>query len=139
MSRRPKRAGPLERSRLRPRNEERRERLHHSQYDGDIKHAEWIRSLSCVVCHYQGPHLQAAHFPSKGAGGTYENLIPLCGTRMEGGTMVEGCHQRQHRLGDATWASENGWTVEEVRGMGTTFLQAHLHELGEVEMPEVDR
>lgn len=53
--------------------------------------AEWVRTFPCVVCG-RAP-VDAAHVRSRGAGGTSEDLIPLC----------RECHSAQHQMGIRTF------------------------------------
>jgi hypothetical protein len=70
------------------------------------KYADWIRSLPCVGCGYQGPAVEAAHTTTGGMGrkADAETLVPLCGPRNIShewcrSTTLEGCHRLAHRVG----------------------------------------
>lgn len=53
-------------------------------------YVKWVRMQECVEC--GGWPSEVAHTRSRGAGGTWQDTIPLCPT----------CHRRQH---DQGWSS----------------------------------
>lgn len=59
---------------LRPWNRARRKRLYASQFGA---HADRIRAMPCAICGKPGPS-DPAHVRSRGAGGTWRDLVPLC-------------------------------------------------------------
>ena len=61
----------------------------------------FIQKLPCVRCG-EGPCANH-HDPTKGAGGTYTDISPLCHT----------CHQRRHNVGAKTFWLEVGMSYEE--------------------------
>ena len=74
--------------------------------------ADYIRSLPCDVCHEYGcdPH----HIPSRAAGGTSKDLIPLCRPH----------HTEFHTLGEQSFAAKNG---KDLRAR-TAMYEAGFHE-----------
>lgn len=75
-------------------------------------------TFCCAMCGRENP-VEAAHVsigsdPAMGMKPDDHRVVPLCGTTMEG----EGCHQRQHRVGERTFWREyeaaHGQTVEQL-------------------------
>lgn len=97
--------GPLDRRtplrvrvKISPRNDERRRRLFLRAY-GSEERVAWIRRQPCAVpgCGWRhGCH--NAHVLSKGAGGTADDVVPLCGLH----------HHQQHQLGAQTFEERHG-------------------------------
>lgn len=77
---RPRKA--LAKSRLKPYNTPRRSELHVIHFSGAISHDDWIRRKPCAGCKVFGNRqktpTQAAHAISRGAGGRWVDLSPLC-------------------------------------------------------------
>lgn len=91
-------------SRPRPKAKQRERNDPKRIYGGE--YADWIRSLPCEGCGYQGPAVEAAHTENGGMGrkADAKTLVPLCGPRLvpvEGRyqTPFEGCHRFAHRVG----------------------------------------
>ena len=61
---------------------------------GSKERVKRINCQPCVVC-YTTPS-QNAHILSKGAGGTYNDIIPLC----------QKCHAEQHQIGIKSFAEK---------------------------------
>jgi len=82
---------------LKKRNEKRRARLFDEQF-GSVAFVKWVRLQECSVPGCGGWPCEAAHVVSRGAGGTAEDIIPLCHEH----------HREQHDRGVETFASEHG-------------------------------
>lgn len=66
--------GPKRRTPLKKRNAKRARKRYETQFGSKAK---WIRSLPCCACHKEGPS-DPHHVKTRGAGGTSEDLVPLC-------------------------------------------------------------
>lgn len=84
--------GLSRRTPLRKRNPERKRSRWHEQF-GSIGRVMAINALSCAVPGCRGGPCENHHLVSRGAGGTWEDVIPLCGLH----------HLEWHRLGRATF------------------------------------
>ena len=83
------------------------------------KHRRWVtKTFCCAACGKTNP-IQAAHVnlgtdPGMGIKTDDWRVVPLCGTTIEG----EGCHQRQHRIGETTfwgdYEAKMGQSVEQL-------------------------
>ena len=62
---------------LPPVNPERKAKLFAKQFGEGGRYAAWIRSRPCAACGRRDT-LQAHHVRSRGAGGTWSDLVPLC-------------------------------------------------------------
>ena len=117
---------PLRRKkRLAPTNKARRAKLHAKNFSGPfgMPHDEWIRRHGCVViplgffgATWRGP-VQAAHAKSRGAGGSWRDLVPLCAFH----------HAQQHRIG--TKAFEKKWDID-LAAEAARLVAAHQEEEG---------
>lgn len=86
---------------MKRRNKQRRKKLHREHYGTK---AAYVRSHPCCVCARPAPS-EPHHIPSRGAGGTSKDLVPLCGTSVAEGR--EGCHAEFHRLGAETFQARH--------------------------------
>ena len=63
-------------------NAVRRAKMFQRNFDGGIGHSTWIRAHKCILCETmrvkQRTPTQAAHVKSRGAGGDWRQLVPLC-------------------------------------------------------------
>ena len=92
---------PLKRTTpLRQRNPERRARLHDEQF-GPEAFQKWVRAQTCCVPDCGGWPPELAHVKSRGAGGTWEDIVPLC-TRH---------HREQHDMGIASFQERYGFDM----------------------------
>jgi len=92
----------MKRSRLRPVNRERRDRLREEMFGSEF--IEWIRLRPCGVCS-ESPPSDPHHVRSRAAGGRNDsNVAPLCRV----------CHTRVHQLGKLTFRSRTGVNLEDV-------------------------
>ncbi len=77
-------------SRVNPRNPERRREAYMRDFDGGLGHDAWIRARGCTVAEWDtrvwrprtleicsGP-IEAAHVVSRGAGGRWFQIVPIC-------------------------------------------------------------
>lgn len=65
------------------------------------EYVEWSNKQPCVACEWSATSViltQCAHNPSRGAGGTWENVSPLC----------PSCHGEQHGWGAETFQQKYG-------------------------------
>ena len=69
-------------------NRKRKARMRVVHYTAGMGYDDWIRSHPCACCGRQD-HIEAAHVKSRGAGGTAQDMIPLCCF----------CHHDQHKGG----------------------------------------
>ena len=116
-----KRGGELKRkTRVNPVNRERKAANRIKHYTGGIDYDTWIRRKRCVRCvalgRRQPTRTVAAHVKSKGAGGTWEDLIPLCFS----------CHLHQHACGIETFEAEIGIDLV---AMAAALVVEHKQEL----------
>jgi len=72
--------------RLRSVNPERRERRWQEAFGSEAR-VEWVRKQPCEVCGERPS--ENAHVRSRGAGGTHEDVVPLCAPH----------HRQQHDIG----------------------------------------
>lgn len=91
------------RKRIRPVNRERLSRRREVQY-GPAGFLDWLHSLGCSVPSCGAADIEAAHATSRGAGGTWEDLLPLC-TRH---------HRMQHDKGVKSFERYVGFSLEDV-------------------------
>lgn len=66
--------GPQTRTPMKKRNAARKKKAYARDF-GDK--AAYVRSLPCVICHEPGPS-DPHHHPTRAAGGTSKDLVPLC-------------------------------------------------------------
>ena len=92
-ARRPLRA----RKRLNPVNRERRATLSEIQY-GPEEFTTWLHRLQCCVPGCEARDIEQAHVVSKGAGGTWEDTVPMCRDH----------HREQHAMGFLTFERKYG-------------------------------
>lgn len=88
------RSGPIK-----PVNRERRER-NWEDYYGSVERVKAIQRLSCLAC--GSTPSQNAHVRSRAAGGTWKDVVPLCGK----------CHTEQHQVGVETFQERRGLDLE---------------------------
>lgn len=85
-------------------NPERRARLREVQYGSD-EFMAWIHGQACVLCRYRyaADEIHAHHVVSRGAGGTWQSVVPLC----------HGCHRFVHDHGPAKARLATGVDLEQ--------------------------
>lgn len=82
-------------------NPERRARNFAKHYLSE-EYVWWIHSLPCLGCGGGRGDIHAAHVRSRGAGGTWRDIIPLCAD----------CHHTQHTQGWGELESLYGLTKD---------------------------
>lgn len=90
----PVRSAPMKRTQLRRRNRVRRARLFRQQF-GSPERVAWLHRQPCCACGETGD-IHAHHVVSRGAGGTADDLVPMCAT----------CHRHAHDMGRRTFEAE---------------------------------
>jgi 5-methylcytosine-specific restriction endonuclease McrA len=75
---------------IKPYNEKRRRKRFLKQFHSK-EFVEWVRAQDCVAC--GNWPCEVAHVRSRGAGGTWEDTVPLC----------PRCHHEQHNGGITTF------------------------------------
>lgn len=78
------------------RNPERAARRFAVQF-GSAERVEWLHGFPCCACGHRG-EIHAHHVVSRGAGGTADDMVPLCAT----------CHARVHTIGRTRFEAERG-------------------------------
>lgn len=58
---------------------------------GSVERVEWVNAMPCAICGVTG-WTQNMHTKSRGAGGKACDVVPGCGSRVERGVGIEGCH-----------------------------------------------
>jgi hypothetical protein len=81
---------------LKKRNPERRAKRFEQQF-GSVAFVKWVNLQECIIPGCGGWPCEAAHVTSRGAGGTAEDVIPLCAAH----------HREQHTRGVETFAREH--------------------------------
>ena len=114
----------LRKSRVNPRNDERRRELHAIQFDGGICHDGFVRDIPCAVAQKRGDAkcqgaIQAAHVTSRGAGGRWYHTVPLCA----------GHHQEQGERGLALFEARYDF---DLCAMAQRLTQDHLTMIGAI-------
>ena len=104
-----------------PKHPERSREQHVLQYTGGIGHDDWIRTQQCVVANCQR-HSEAAHAVSRGAGGMWIHLVPLCHAH----------HMEQHRRG--TLLFEQAYSVDLHRAAARLALE-HMKGICDESVP----
>lgn len=94
----PVRAEKAKRTRLRPVNPHRKAKLYALQFGGPdypaLDYSAWIRERPCLVAGcVSGEKVEAHHAISRGAGGKWMHLVPLC----------SACHRDVHQIGAQTF------------------------------------
>lgn len=88
-------------------NKKRKERLFREDFHS-VEYVRWIQGWPCALCRVGGYSI-AEHTKTRGAGGKYSDLIPLCESRQLGTRWaVEGCHEKRHR-GDEELLAAQMW------------------------------
>lgn len=96
-----RRKTPLKRSsRVNPVNRKRRAERAEKQY-GPTNRIAWVAALPCRVCGLVPS--ENAHATSRGAGGDYTDIVPLCGSH----------HREQHQLGIESFQEKYGIDLHE--------------------------
>lgn len=85
--------GPETRTPMKKRNNKRAKRRRERDFGAK---AEYIRSMPCCACGKDGPS-DPHHHPSRGAGGTSADLVPLCFL----------CHREFHDAGADTFQARH--------------------------------
>jgi len=80
-----------------PVNRERRSRLSEVQW-GPESFQRWLHGLACVIPGCAARDVEAAHSVSRGAGGTWKDIVPLCRDH----------HREQHTAGLVTFEQRYG-------------------------------
>jgi hypothetical protein len=107
--------GKLKRkSKLPVRNEGRSKETEQIQFEGGIGHRAWICKRRCLVC--TAPFSDPAHAVSRGAGGKWFHLVPLCRKH----------HTEQHDHGLKTFQAK--YQVN-LRSVARLLAQEHLNEV----------
>lgn len=101
------------------RNKKRRERLFRRQF-GSKERLEWLKRSSCLC---GKPAAHAHHVKSRGAGGTADDLVPLC----------VSCHTEIHWVGIKTFELENGVDLKTLARLYAEGWKAHLERQNELE------
>jgi hypothetical protein len=86
-----KRTGPIRRRKPLARVNRERRRRQYTRAFGPEGFVEWTRKQPCVVC--GAVPSECAHVRSRGAGGTWEDVVSLCRSH----------HREQHNLGVETF------------------------------------
>lgn len=84
-------------------NAKRLARLRDAQY-GPPGFVEWVHSLGCSVPSCGRTEIEAAHATSRGAGGDWRGVLPLCSAH----------HEAQHRKGIETFERHVGFRLSDV-------------------------
>lgn len=93
---------PIERkAKIRPVNPERQRRLRVRNYHSD-EFIDWIHGLSCVVNGCGSQEIEASHIRSRGAGGRWEDVVPMCRAH----------HREFHDMGVRTWSSKYALSLD---------------------------
>ena len=85
--------GPKRKTEIRKVRPDRKRRLFVDQF-GDVARVRWFQMQECAVPLCGGWPSECAHVVSRGAGGTAEDIIPLCAHH----------HTEQHAVGVQTFA-----------------------------------
>jgi hypothetical protein len=86
-----------------PVNRERRaERWADGYHSGEF--VEWVKSHPCCVPACGRADIEVAHVRSRGAGGSWQNVVPLCGAH----------HRRSHTEGIKTFERSIGFPLADV-------------------------
>lgn len=74
----------------------------------------WIHAQMCCVCMARPTFTEQAHIGNGGMGrkASWKRSVPMCGMEVTRRGFGEGCHQRLHRVGQATFEREIGATLE---------------------------
>jgi hypothetical protein len=103
-------------------NRERKRLSHEIQFSGGVAHSDWIRSKLCVLM-ASTPELsgcdgrtEAAHVTSRGAGGKWFDVVPLC----------SGHHRDQH-----AGRFQTG-TLAFLRSAAKACVADHLRSIGAI-------
>jgi len=89
----PARTKHMKRSELRKANRKRKAERYREHFGSK---AEYVRQLPCCVCGRAAPS-EPHHYPSRGAGGTSKDLVPLC-----------TAHHREFHMGAETFQARYG-------------------------------
>lgn len=90
-------APPERKQRVKPVNRERRS-LYSEKHYGTEDFRAWFYGLSCVVPGCEAASVEMAHVKSRGAGGTWQDVVPKCHAH----------HREQHDIGILTWQQKHG-------------------------------
>ena len=108
----------MKRSRIRPVNPERQERRREIQFGAE---AEIVRWMPCRVPGCRGgPPCDPHHEPSRAAGGTAKDLIPLCHQH----------HLEVHAAGRRTFETAYGINLREETELTAAAVAGHLRRNG---------
>ena len=94
-----------------------RSKKRYQEHFGDK--AAFVRSHACCVCDRPGPS-DPHHHPSRGAGGTSADLVPLCRAH----------HNEFHRRGAETFQAEHGVDLKRVAATMETWFRNSPQDLG---------
>lgn len=112
-----KRSGSLRRKvRVKPINKKRRAVLFTKHFHS-TGYLTYVHGLDCCVGRGCAGPIQAAHVQSRGAGGTYESIVPMCSYHhnAQHSSGIES-FQRQHALDLKAIAAETWTRFQKIRG-----------------------
>lgn len=102
-----RRSGPIaRRTPLRAVNPVRRQQRFEDAFHS-VAFVTWIKSLSCSVQGCRSRRIEAPHVSSRGAGGTYEDVVPLCSRH----------HRESHDVGIRTFERRYGLDLVQLAGV----------------------
>lgn len=83
---------------------------------GPVEFRDYLHRHACLGCGYKGEAIQQAHLRTGGVGrkDDWTRTGPLCGPRLDGGTMLVGCHW-QHDEAKRSWLTRGGLTFAEAQ------------------------
>ena len=93
---------PLRRTRIKKVNPKRRKELFKRNFHSKER-VEKINNMSCSVIGCKNKNIANAHMKSRGAGGDYKSIIPLCHQH----------HQEEHQIGNGVFLRKYGINVKE--------------------------
>jgi hypothetical protein len=106
------------RKRINPYNAERAQRLFERQFHSD-EFVKWVQGHGCSIPGCDRGPVEAAHSVSRGAGGTWADVLPLCRSH----------HREQHDLGVQTFSSKYGIDMAAL-ALETAAVWTHLNPEG---------
>lgn len=112
----------MERTRVRPVNPERKERRFVETYHSD-EFVAWIHSLACCVPGCPG-RSEAVHVRSRGAGGTWEDIVPMCNAH----------HRALHDMGVRTFSAHLGLDLPIIARVHAAVWKDRMADLRTIDM-----
>lgn len=106
---------------VRPVNPERKARRFMEAYHSEA-YVEFIHAQPCVVIGCDGRDIEASHIRSRGAGGKWDEIVPMCAAH----------HAEFHAIGIRTWSSKYALALDIIARAHAAVWRERMGDLPEI-------